>query len=171
MKPQGVTDRQVIVFRLHQMILYNCSAKYQPNLNIQIIWVMKAIVSELQKCDLPGHTVISSTPPPTPTLFTSVQQFQTTSSASSSAPGGISRSTSYTQASCQTPQTCSCRRNGVIITRSLVWASLCLLVTKPCENTFQPEGNVFHEFFFFCVKCIPPTLPQMLFPPKADNHW
>lgn len=40
--------------------------------------------------------------------FTSVRQLQTASSASSSAPGGTSRSTSYTLASCQTPQTCSC---------------------------------------------------------------
>lgn len=41
-------------------------------------------------------------------VFTSVRRFQTASSASSSAPEGISHSTSYTLASCQTPQTCSC---------------------------------------------------------------
>lgn len=43
-------------------------------------------------------------------VFTSLQQFQTAFSVSSSAPGGISHSTSYTPASCQTPQTCSCGR-------------------------------------------------------------
>lgn len=40
----------------------------------------------------------TSCPPPRPA-----------SSASSSTPGGTSRSISYTQASCQTPQTCSCK--------------------------------------------------------------
>lgn len=37
-------------------------------------------------------------------------QFQPASSASSLAPGEISHSISYTQASCQTPQTCSCKQ-------------------------------------------------------------
>lgn len=44
-------------------------------------------------------------------VFTCVQPFPTASSASSSAPEGISHSTSYILASCQTPQTCSCGRD------------------------------------------------------------
>lgn len=43
--------------------------------------------------------------------FTSVQQRQTASLTSSSIPGGTSRSTSYTLASYQTRQTCSCAEN------------------------------------------------------------
>jgi len=59
---------------------------------------------------LHGHLRVSSTSPSLLLLisvFTSVRRFQTASSASSSAPEGISHSTSYTLASCQTPQTCS----------------------------------------------------------------
>lgn len=67
-------------------------------------------------------------------VFTSLQQFQTAFSVSSSAPGGISHSTSYTPASCQTPQTCSCgrKRNSCISEDwSVISRGYCLQVRGP----------------------------------------
>lgn len=79
-------------------------------------------------------------------VFTSLQQFQTAFSVSSSAPGGISHSTSYTPASCQTPQTCSCGRernsctseDWSVISRGYclqVRGPICYFVTDMCSIT------------------------------------
>lgn len=64
-------------------------------------------------------------------VFTSLQQFQTAFSVSSSAPGGISHSTSYTPASCQTPQTCFCGRERETEDWSVISRGYCLQVRGP----------------------------------------
>lgn len=105
-----LTDWPSVSVRLHERLLRgwndDLNLKYQSYAtnNCYLIWLLMTLENVTCWATLASHLFLC--------VFTSVQQFQTASSASSSAPEGTSRSTSYTLASCQTPRTCSCERKS-----------------------------------------------------------